>query len=143
MWSLAFGDGLQWHLLEPPSFRFRYVITSYAGDWKSAHIPAFAAREVGALAACADVARHISCDAANVELVALKAADDGKGYVVRFRETEGRPVQTRIRQDLVRGVERRVRAGIREVEWPDCSSPCFRGRHPGADVSPLGCGGGN
>ena len=55
--------------------------------------------------ACADVARHISCDAANVELVALKAADDGKGYVVRFRETEGRPVQTRIRQDLVRGAK--------------------------------------
>ena len=105
MWSLAFGDGLQWHLSEPPSFRFRYVITSYAGDWKSAHIPAFAAREVGALSACADVARYISCDAANVELVALKAADDGKGYVARFRETEGRPVQTRIRQDLVRGAK--------------------------------------
>ena len=105
MWSLAFGDGLQWHLSEPPSFRFRYVITSYAGDWKSAHIPAFAAREVGALAACADVTRHVSCDAANVELVALKAADDGKGYVARFRETEGRSVRTRIRQDLVRGAK--------------------------------------
>jgi len=105
MWSLAFGDGLQWHLSEPPSFRFRYVITSYAGDWKSAHIPAFAAREVGALSACEDVTRHVSCDAANVELVALKAADDGNGYVARFRETEGRAVRTRIRQDLVRGAK--------------------------------------
>ena len=72
MYSLAFGDGLQWHLSSPPSFRFRYVITSYAGDWRSAHIPAFAAREVGALAADAEVSRHVSCDAANVELVALR-----------------------------------------------------------------------
>ena len=103
MWSIAFGDGLRWHWAEPPSFRFRYVLTSYAGDWRSARIPAFAAREVGALAADPDVARRVSCDAPNVELVALKAADDGRGFVARFRETDGRAVRATVRQDLVPG----------------------------------------
>ena len=103
MWSIAFGDGLRWHWTEPPSFRFRYVLTSYAGDWRTARIPAFAAREVGALAADAEIARRVSCDAPDVELVALKAADDGRGFVARFRETDGRAVRATVRQDLVPG----------------------------------------
>lgn len=103
MWSFVFSDGLQWHLDTPPSFRFRYVITSYAGTWRDAHIPAFAAREVGALAADSDVACRISCDARNVELVALKAADDGCGFIARFRETEGRTVRSVVRQNLAPG----------------------------------------
>jgi len=103
MYSLAFGDGLQWHLSAPPSFRFRYIITSYAGNWRTAHIPAFAAREVGALTADPEIAKHISCTEPNVELVAFKAADDGDGFIARFRETEGRRTHAKIRQSVVDG----------------------------------------
>ena len=103
MWSFAFSDGLRWHWSEPPSFRFRYVITSYAGTWCDADLPAFAARETGALAADPEIARRVSCDAPGVELVALKPADDGRGFVARFRETHGRAVRTAVRQDLVPG----------------------------------------
>ena len=103
MWSLAFGDGLRWHWDKPPSFRFRYVITSYAGSWRDAHVPAFASREVGALSADPAIARAVSSDATNVELVALKAAEDGSGWIARFRETEGRETVAAFRQRLVPG----------------------------------------
>ena len=56
-----------------------------------------------ASAADREIARRVSCDAPNVELVALKAADDGRGFVARFRETDGRAVRATVRQDLVPG----------------------------------------
>lgn len=103
IYSLVFGDGLQWHLAGPPSFKFRYVITSYAGDWKKAGMPAFAARETRSLAADAGVAAAVSVDSPHVELVALKVADDAKGYIVRVRETAGRAARATLRQNLVPG----------------------------------------
>ena len=101
IYPLAFTDGLQYQHSRAPSFRFRFVLTSYAGSWRDAHIPAFAARQVGALAADRDIAARLSAEAPNVELVALKVAEDGKGLVARFRETEGRATETTLRQSLV------------------------------------------
>ena len=92
----AFADGLQYQLDRPPSFRFRFILTSYAGTWQDAHIPAFAARQVGALAADREIAAIVRADRPNVELTALKRAEDGNGLVVRFRETEGRETETTV-----------------------------------------------
>ena len=98
----VFADGLQYHLDRPPSFRFRFVLTSYSGTWRDAHIPAFAARQVGALAADGEIASFVKADRPNVELVALKLAEDGNGLIVRFRETEGRATRAKVVQSLVK-----------------------------------------
>lgn len=105
VYSYAFGDGLQYQLDRPPSFRFRFVLTSYAGSWRDAHIPAFAAREVGALAADGEIAARIRADRSNVELTALKPAEDGKGLIARFRETEGIETETAVVQSLVKNAK--------------------------------------
>jgi hypothetical protein len=102
IYSYAFGDALQYQLDAPPSFRFRFILTSYAGSWRDAHIPAFAAREVGALASDDKIASLIRADKKNVELVALKPAENFNGLIVRLRETEGRETCAGIIQSLVK-----------------------------------------
>lgn len=97
----VFADGLQYQLDRPPSFRFRFILTSYAGSWRDAHIPAFAARQVGSLAADGDIAALVRADQPNVELVALKRAENGDGLIARFRETEGRETRAKVVQTLV------------------------------------------
>lgn len=96
IYSHVFSDGLQYQLDRPPSFRFRFIITSYAGSWRDAHIPAFAARQVGALAADGGIASCLRADCPNVELTALKRSEDGSGLIARFRESEGRTTQAKI-----------------------------------------------
>lgn len=105
VYSYAFGDGLQYQLDRPPSFRFRFILTSYSGSWRDAHIPAFAAREVGALAADGAIAALIRADRPNVELIALKMAEDGRGLIARFRESEGRETEATIVQSLVKSAK--------------------------------------
>ena len=97
----VFADGLQSQRDRPPSFRSRFILTSYAGSWRDAHIPAFAARQVGSLAADGDIAALVRADQPNVELVALKRAEDGDGLIARFRETEGRATRAKVVQTLV------------------------------------------
>ena len=116
VYAHAFSDGLQYQLDRPPSFRFRFVLTSYAGTWREAHIPAFAARQVGALAADREIAALIRADRPNVELVALKRAEDGDGLIVRFRETEGRATEAKVVQSLV-GNARIGRVSVLEGPW--------------------------
>lgn len=116
VYSHAFADGLQYQLDRPPSFRFRYVLTSYAGTWREAHIPAFAARQVGALAADREIAALVRTDRPNVELVALKRAEDGNGLIVRFRETEGRETEAKVEQLLVKNALVR-RVTVLEDSW--------------------------
>ena len=117
----AFADGLQYQLDRPPSFRFRFVLTSYAGTWRDAHVPAFAARQVGALAADRGIAAFVRADRPNVELVALKRAEDGNGLVARFRETEGRATRAKIVQTLVRNA-RIERTTVTEEPWTGAAS---------------------
>ena len=117
----AFADGLQYQLDRPPSFRFRFVLTSYAGTWQDAHIPAFAARQVGALAADREIAALIRAESPNVELTALKRAEDGDGLIVRFRETEGRMTQAKVMQVLVANA-RIARTTVLEESWKGESS---------------------
>ena len=114
----AFADGLQYQLDRPPSFRFRFVITSYAGTWRDAHVPAFAARQVGALAADREIAALICAESPNVELTVLKRAEDGNGLIVRFRETEGRMTETTVTvaQTLVKSA-RLERVTVLEEPW--------------------------
>ena len=106
LYSYLFTDWLQMHNPDGESFnpRFRYAITSYAGNWKNAHIPAFAARAVagmGGRRTPTDALRPwISCDAPGVELISLKAAEDGRGWIARFRETDERPAGVAVRQSL-------------------------------------------
>lgn len=101
VYSRVFDDGLQWHLAEPPSFRFRYAITSYRGRWQEAHMPALAARLVRNRARDAEIARRIAMDKINLEFVSLKLAEDGNGLIVRFRETEGRETEGVLHQTLI------------------------------------------
>ena len=97
----AFADGLQYQLSRPPSFRFRFILTSYAGSWQDANIPQFAARQVGALASDREIAALVRADQPNVELTALKMAEDGNGVILRFRETQGRKTTVKVAQNLI------------------------------------------
>lgn len=114
----VFADGLQYQLDRPPSCRFRFILTSYAGTWQDAHIPAFAARQVGALAADREIAALVSADQPNVELTALKRAEDGCGLIVRFRETEGRVTDSTVTvgRDFVKNA-RLARVTVIETPW--------------------------
>ena len=109
IFSYLFTDWLQMHNPDGESFnpRFRYAITSYRGDWRSAHVPAFAERAVAAMDGLPTVgeaaADAIRADAPNVRLLTVKRAADGRGWVARFRETEGRPVRATVRQMLAPG----------------------------------------
>ena len=109
IFSYLFTDWLQMHNSDGESFnpRFRYAITSYRGDWRSAHVPAFAERAVAAMDGLPTVgeaaADAIRADAPNVRLLTVKRAADGRGWVARFRETEGRPVRATVRQMLAPG----------------------------------------
>jgi hypothetical protein len=104
IYSYLFTDWLQMHQPDGAHVNpaFRYVITSYAGNWKDAHLPATVERTVNPeLAGIAG--RHVHAEAPNVLLAGLKVAEDGKGLIARFREAEGRRTTTRIVQDLIPG----------------------------------------
>ncbi len=104
LYSYIFTDWLQMHNPDGESFnpRFRYVITSYKGSWKDGHLPAMVERTLNPRLASV-AAAHVHADAPNVLLVALKAAEDGDGYIARFREAEGRTTRTKVVQTFLPG----------------------------------------
>ena len=103
IYSYVFNDWLQMHVPDGDSIspRFRYVITSYKGSWKDNHVPRIA--ENVARPFTAEAERRVRADAPNVILTALKAAEDGNGFIARFRETEGRRTTAKVVQDLIPG----------------------------------------
>lgn len=131
IYSHAFADGLQYQLDSPPSYRFRYVLTSYANSWKDAHIPSFASRQVGGVSSDEIIAKYIRADAQNVELVSLKIAEDNKGVIVRFRETEGRKTRVKVSQNLVE------RANISRVTVIETAWEGARSYSNGVDIRPF------
>ena len=109
MFSYLFTDWLQMQNPDGDSFnpRFRYAITSYAGNWRDAHVPAFAERAIATMDGLPTVreaaADAVQIDSPGVRLLTVKAAEDGQGWILRFRETLGRPVRTVVRQTLAPG----------------------------------------
>lgn len=103
VYSYLFADWLQMHNPDGESFNpvFRYAITSYAGGWQDAHLPSLARETVNP--GLVELEKRVRAEAGNVRLVGLKAAEDGDGFIVRFKETEGRTVKTGIVQDLLKG----------------------------------------
>ena len=103
IYSYLFTDWLQMHNPDGESFNpvFRYAITSYAGGWQDAHLPSLARETVNS--GLVGLEKRVRAEAGNVRLVGLKAAEDGDGFIVRFKETEGRTVKTGIVQDLLKG----------------------------------------
>ena len=105
IYSYAFADWLQMHNPDGDSFnpRFRYVITSYRGTWQENHLPRVAERVARPFTEEAE--ETVGANAPNVILTALKAAEDGRGFIARFRETEGRATRAKIRQTLLKGAK--------------------------------------
>ena len=52
-----------------------------------------------------EIAARIRADRPNVELTALKPAEDGRGLIARFRETEGRETEAAVVQSLVKNAK--------------------------------------
>ncbi len=119
IYPALFNDQLAEHKPDGESFnlRYRYAITSYKGTWQAAHVGAFAARTVNPRLAAVSAA-HVKTDVPGVVLSGLKVAEDGKGLIARFRETEGRTLTARVWQNLLPGakVERNT---ILEKPWTD------------------------
>ena len=112
LYSYVFTDWLQIHNPDGEGdLRFRYAITSYAGSWQDAHIPAFARKVTDPYAPLLE--KYIGTDAPNVQVVTVKAAEDGRGYIVRLRETEGKATATSLRQHFLKS-RKMVRTDILE-----------------------------
>ena len=115
IYPYLFTDWLQMHNPDGDSFNFsfRYAITSYAGTWQSAHIPAFAERALDDLdekyyGSSMPLSRYdlsVDSPAWNVQLLTLKRAEDGRGLIARFREREGRPCRVTASQHLAEDAE--------------------------------------
>lgn len=82
---------------------FRYAIVPYTGDWRSAGFSRRAALLNQPLPSVVESyhdgplpAEHqgLALSGETVELDAVKEAEDGDGYILRLRETTGRPVKT-------------------------------------------------
>ena len=117
IYPCLFNDWLVEHKPDGDSFnfRFRYAITSYKGSWQANHVPAFAARTVNPrLASVSD--QYVKTDVPGVILCGLKAAEDGTGFIARFRETEGRTVTAQVQQQLVPGAKV-ARCTVLEKPW--------------------------
>lgn len=113
LYSYAFTDWLQMHNPdgEGISLRFRYAITSYSGTWRDAHIPMTARKVTDPYASILE--RYITTDAPNVQIITVKAAEDGRGYIVRLRETEGNATVTKIKRSFLKH-KRMIRTDILE-----------------------------
>jgi len=89
--------------------RFRYCIAPFAGAWQDAGLSRRAAvfcqtlpyvvetYHEGPLAPCCE---GLKLEAENLEMGALKRAEDGKGWILRISETVGRAVETTIAAPL-------------------------------------------
>lgn len=112
LYSYLFTDWLQMHNPDGEwDLRFRYAITSYAGSWKDAHIPAVARKVTDPYAKLLE--KYINTDVPNVQVVTVKAAEDGRGYIVRLRETEGKNTVASIKQHFLKS-RKMVRTDILE-----------------------------
>lgn len=98
IYNYLFTDWLQMHVpsgdfLNP---RFRYWITSFRGDWKQAHVPNFAESCLAPF----PVGEYFRISVSNVTLSVLKPAEDGRGYIARFRETLGERTRVTVKSPL-------------------------------------------
>ena len=113
LYSYLFTDWLQMHIPDADgvTLRFRYAITSYPGTWRDAHLPSVARRLTDPYSSILE--KYVSADAPNVQVVTVKAAEDGRGFIVRLRETEGRSTVTTLRCKFLRS-RKAVRTDILE-----------------------------
>lgn len=125
LYSYAFTDWLQMHNPDGESLnlRFRYAITSYTGTWRKSHMPSVARDVTDPYFAL--ISKHIRAGKASVQVVTLKAAEDGRGYIVRLRETEGKKTITGIRRDFLR-FRKMVRTDILENDIRPVLLGCIR-----------------
>lgn len=106
LYSYIFTDWLQMHTTGGSAInpRFRYVITSYTGDYRTAGISQLADRLTQPLLSTvipaqdgklpAERASFMSADQPNVSLLTLKLAETpGRGFIARLHETDGKPLQ--------------------------------------------------
>lgn len=104
LYSYLFTDWLQMHTpgssyIEP---RFRYVITSHRGDFRQARISQLAERVMHPILTTTvkpqsgklpPIKSFLKTDVSNVRLLTLKPSEKpGKGYILRFQETDGMSV---------------------------------------------------
>ena len=142
LYSYIFTDWLYGHAFTTgPShinLRYRYVITSHAGDFEKAQAPQFAERAVTPVLATVispskggklPAATHsfLSVDTPGVSLLTLKLSETpGRGVIARFHETGGHPVEAvnlapAWGQDL-----RLTRCSITEEDREALDRPAFR-----------------
>ena len=101
LYSYLFTDWLQMHNPDGEGdIRFRYAITSYAGTWQDAHIPDVARKATDPYYTLLE--KYIGADAPNVQIVTVKAAEDGNGFIVRLRETEGKSTVASLKRDFLK-----------------------------------------
>jgi hypothetical protein len=106
LYSYLFTDWLQMHTTGGSAInpRFRYVITSYAGDFRSAGISQLAERLTQPLLSTTIPAQEgtlpdrmsfLTVDQPSVSLLTLKLAETpGQGFIARLHETDGQPVES-------------------------------------------------
>lgn len=104
IYSYLFNDWLQMHTAGGDHVNpiFRYSILPYQGTWQDANLPMLADQAAHPMTVM-PAEKHpgdlpesksfLSVNASNLQLMALKRAEDGDGLVLRLRETCGRPVE--------------------------------------------------
>jgi hypothetical protein len=113
LYSYLFTDWLQMHTTGGSAInpRFRYVIASYAGDYRTAGISQLAERLTQPLLTTSIPAQDgslpsgmsfLEVDKPNVSLLTLKLAETpGQGFIARLHELDGIPIESlSAKQDL-------------------------------------------
>jgi hypothetical protein len=105
LYSYLFTDWLQMHTTGGSAInpRFRYVITSYAGDYRTAGISRLAERLTQPLLTTVVPAQDgslpgsmsfLAVNQPNVSLLTLKQAETpGQGFIARLHEMDGEPIE--------------------------------------------------
>ena len=137
LYSYIFTDWLQMHTWGGSAInpRFRYTIYSYKGDSKSARVSQLAERVVTPLVSTTIAAAQegtlpseasfLRVNVPNISLLTLKASErPGEGWIARFHETDGIPIeQLTVEQSLDKAI-RMVRCTITEES---CDEPAQAG----------------
>jgi hypothetical protein len=100
-YAMAINFRTNFALVQVSDVLFRYAITSHAGDWRQGRSCEFGHAAASPLAAVPikgpqqgllpESDGFCRIDKPNIVLLAMKAAEDGNGLVLRLAETEGAP----------------------------------------------------